>query len=177
MSDPSETLSGRSDTRTKRRARREMRGAWREVYFELLTAGHSLQTIAKTHKVSVDVVRRAVDQAIAERRLDAPERFVHLQVARLNKALQVADHFLTRADHRAVGPYLKVVAELDRYHGLAARYRRLAAPAGSAEPPASPPLFALTHAAPPLEPASPTVLHVEELPTAPEFSVPGEAAL
>ena len=168
MSGPSESSSGRSDTRAKRRARREMRAGCREVYFELLAAGHSLQTIAKMHKVSVDVVRRAVDRAIAERRLDAPERFVHLQVARLNKALQVADHFLTRADHRAVGPYLKVVAELDRYHGLAVQYRRLAAPAGLAEPRPSPPPFALTLAAPALEADAPTVLNVAELAAAPE---------
>jgi hypothetical protein len=36
-------------------------------------------------------VRRAVGQALAKRKLDAPEDYARLQVARLTKALRCAD--------------------------------------------------------------------------------------
>ena len=42
-------------------------------------------------KVSPRTVRREVDRALEERRLDAPERYARLQVARLTKALRLAD--------------------------------------------------------------------------------------
>ncbi len=38
--------------------------------------GWSLQQIADARKVSVRTVQREIDRAIAERRLDAPDRFV-----------------------------------------------------------------------------------------------------
>ena len=80
-------------------------------------------------------VRRAVDRAIAERRLDAPDRYVHLQVARLSKALRAADMRIEKGDLKAVAPFVRVVAELDRYHGLGVRYqRRLDARALAADP-------------------------------------------
>ncbi len=61
-------------------------------------------------------IQREIDRAVAERRLDAPDRFVHLQVARLTKALRVADIRLDRGELAAVAPLVKVVATLDRYH-------------------------------------------------------------
>ena len=92
-------------------------------------------------------VRRAVDRAIAERRLDAPDRYVHLQVARLSKALRAADMRIEEGDLKAVAPFVRVVAELDRYHGLGVKYQRrldaraLAALAADPRPP-----LALAHA-------------------------------
>ncbi len=65
--------------------------------------------------------------------------------------LCVLDGQLDRGDTRAVAPMVKVVAALDRYHGLEARYRRLAIPAIAPEdPPAieSRAPLALTHVAP-----------------------------
>jgi hypothetical protein len=73
-------------------------------------------------------------------------------VARIEKALLAADAAIERGDVRAVSQYLKVVAALDRYHGLATAL----APPEPASPPAQPrlpaaaPPLALTHAAPPL---------------------------
>jgi hypothetical protein len=127
------------DVAKKRRAKRFER---REAYFDLLASGYSYQQIAETMKVTHRSVRRAVDRAVAERRLDSPERYVHLQVARLTKALRLTDMSLDQGDIRAVAPFVRVVAELDRHHGLGFKYqRRLDARVG-AEPPtgALPPL-------------------------------------
>ena len=96
-------------------------------------------------------VRREIDRAIASRRFDAPERYAHLQVARLTKALRLADALIDRGDVRGLAPLVKIVGGLDRYHGLqrpraAPRAPLVAAP----EPPPAAPL-ALTHAAPAAE--------------------------
>ena len=100
-------------------------------------------------KVSAASVRRWIDQAIRDRRLDAPDRYAHVQVARLSKMLCALNSQLERGDMRAVPPMIKVVAALDRYHGFDARYRRLAlpvlAPASVPAIEATAPL-ALTHA-------------------------------
>ena len=74
-----------------------------------------------------------------------PEDYARLQVARLNKALRCADVLLEEGEAKAIPHFVKVVAELDRYHGLT-RPMRLGKPArqlrASRLPP--PPL-ALTH--------------------------------
>ena len=139
--------SERAGVRAGRRARREERIARRETYFDLMASGFSCERIAEEANVSAATVRREVDRAIAERRLDAPERYAHLQVARLTKALRVADASIEQGDLKAVGPLLRLVAALDRYHGLAPQ-RPAQAPAAAAPLalPAPPP--ALTHAAP-----------------------------
>ncbi len=97
----------------------------REAVFELFVSGFSHQQIAKALNASTSTVRRIVDTVVAERRLDAPDRFACVQVARLTKALSHADLKLERGDIRAFTPYLKIVAALDRYHGLDARGRPL----------------------------------------------------
>ena len=90
----------------------------REAMFELFASGHSHQEIAKAFETSPGAVRRVIDTAVAGRRHDAPERFARLQVARLSKALLLADGRLERGDIGAIPPFLKIVAELDRYYGL-----------------------------------------------------------
>ncbi len=142
---------------TRRRKRIERR----EAYFDLLASGYSYRQIAEAMKVTPLSVRRAVDRAIAERRLDAPDRYVHLQVARLSKALLAADMRIEKGDLKAVAPFVRVVAELDRYHGLGVSYQRrldaraLAALAADARPP-----LALAHA--PAGPSEPEPAKVSE---------------
>ena len=157
-SDPA-SPSQRGAVRAQRRARRNARIARRENFFDLVASGYSCRQIAEAAKVSAATVRREIDRAIAERRLDAPERYVHVQVARLAKALRLADASIERGDLKAVGPLVRLVAALDRYHGLGgASAQRAPAAAGAPLPPAeapppalpAPPL-ALTHAAPPLD--------------------------
>ncbi len=115
----------------------ERRGA----VFDLFVSGFSHQQIAKALEVSTATVRRIIDTAVAERRLDAPERFARV------RALSHADFKLAQGDIRAFAAYLKIVDALDRYHGLTARglpFRPaeleavLSAPPPLALPPASP---------------------------------------
>ena len=90
----------------------------REMYFDLLVSGYSIEQIASHTKTSVSAVRRAVGQALAKRRLDTPEDYARLQVARLTKALRCADVSLEEGDLKAIAPFLKVVRELNLYHGV-----------------------------------------------------------
>jgi hypothetical protein len=120
----------------------------REVYFELLVSGYSIEQIASRAKHSPSAIRRAVGQALAKRRLDAPEDYARLQVLGLTKALRCADVSLEEGDLRAIAPFVKVVRELNLYHAVKVGSAR---PARSALPdiaPTSPPL-ALTHSSDP----------------------------
>ena len=139
MSDPkSPTRAARRAEARKFRIARAMR---RREYFELIVAGYSHEQVAARLGVSISTVRREVDRVVAARPCEAPEGFASLQVARLHKALRVVDCALDEGRLSAVGPLMRVVAELDRYHG---REARLAA-APAALPPPSPAPLALTH--------------------------------
>jgi DNA-binding CsgD family transcriptional regulator len=149
MTDDSTPSTPAADRRAQGRARRATRFARRERYFNLMASGYTYSQIAKTVRTSVATVRREIDRALAERRLDAPERFAQLQVARLAKALRLAEAAVELGELKAIATYLRVVAALDRYHELAA---------GTPPPrraPEAPPLAlpappkALTFAAPP----------------------------
>ncbi len=152
MTAESEPASNAAEKRTAAKARRGAAAIRRQRCLEALTAGWTVEQIAEMLKISVRTVRREVDRALDDRRLDAPERYVHLQVLRLTKALRLADVAIGRGDLKAVGPLVKVVAALDRYHGLADKLA-LKSNASAAPPLPAPPL-ALTFAAPPLEPVA-----------------------
>jgi hypothetical protein len=98
------------------------------VAFEAMIGGWSIERIAELRKVRPRTIRREIDRTLDERRLDAPDRYAHLQVARLTRELRVADAALNRGDLRAIDPMVQVVRELDRYHGLRA-FSRAALPA------------------------------------------------
>jgi hypothetical protein len=137
--------SERARKRAVGKTRREASIKRQEAYFDLLVSGYSIEQIASRTKKSPSAVRRVVGQALAKRRLDAPEDYARLQVARLTKALRCADVSLEEGDLKAIGPFLKVVRELNLYHGVNVGSAGLAAPAAAPEiAPASPPL-ALTH--------------------------------
>jgi hypothetical protein len=124
---------------------RELSVKRREGYFDLLVSGYSVEQIASAAKTSSATVRRVIGQALAKRRLDAPEDYAGLQVARLTKALRCADVSLERGDLKAIAPFVKVVRELNLYHGVNVDSARLAPPATLPEiAPIAPPL-ALTH--------------------------------
>ena len=153
MSNAPDNLSKRQRQREATRGRRLATAERRRTVFELVVSGHSYEAIARETGLSPTALRRDVGKAIAARAIEAPERYVHLQVARIEKALLAADAAIERGDVRAVSQYLKVVAALDRYHGLTAA---LAPPEPAAAPTqprlvAPAPPLALTHAAPPLE--------------------------
>jgi DNA-binding CsgD family transcriptional regulator len=112
-------LTPTPDLRAQRRTRRESKIARRERYFQLMTSGYSCGQIAKMVQISAATIRREVDRALAERRLDAPEQFAQVQVARLVKALRLAEAAIELGELKAVATYLRVIAALDRYHEMA----------------------------------------------------------
>jgi hypothetical protein len=144
MSNESKLTSQRARKRASGKTLREALMKRRETYFDLLVSGYSVEQIASHTKTSTSAVRRAVGQALARRRLDTPEDYARLQVARLTKALRCADVSLEEGDLKAIAPFLKVVRELNLYHGINVGS---AGPAPVAPPeiaPTAPPL-ALTH--------------------------------
>jgi hypothetical protein len=137
--------SERARKRALGKTLRDLSTKRREGYFDLLVAGYSIEQIASAMKKSPATVRRVIGQALAKRQLDAPEDYARLQVARLTKALRCADESLEEGDVKAIAPFLKVVRELNLYHGVNVGSARLAAPAAPPEiaPRALP--LALTH--------------------------------
>ena len=129
MTHDQEPQSGRERERAGAKARKKARLAWSQNSFDLLASGYTPEQIAEVRRVSVRTIRREIDSAIARRRLEAPERYVHLQVARLTKALRFADAALGRGDLKAVRALVEVVAAMDRYHGLRDAFRERATPA------------------------------------------------
>ncbi len=121
MTDSPPPTEARETVRARRLERRMRRAEWRQSCFELVSAGHSYAEVAKLLMVSERTVRRDVARAIDERRLDAPERYIHLQVDRLTRALRTADGRVERGDMKAVIPLIKLIGALDRYHGLKSR--------------------------------------------------------
>jgi hypothetical protein len=120
MTDDPASPTQAAGVRAKRRARREKKVAQRERYFDLMISGYSCSQIARMVQASAATVRRELDRALAERRLDAPEHFASVQVARLMKALRLAEAAIELGELKAVTTYLRVVGELDRYHELTA---------------------------------------------------------
>ncbi len=129
VSDQPKLTSERARKRAAGKIRRELLIRRREAYFDLLVSGYSIEQIACHTKMSVSAVRRAVGQALAKRQLDAPEDHARLQVARLSKALRCADVSLEEGDLKAIAPFLKVVRELNLYHGVNVGPARLSPPA------------------------------------------------
>ena len=126
--------SGRARMRKAARERREERLRRDEDILDLVVSGYAQETIARKLRLSAKTVRRATARAIDKRRLDGGAHYVHLQ------AMRVVDVNLENGDIKAIGPLLQVMAQLDKYHALAA---------------SAPPPRLLAQAAPPLALAAP----------------------
>ena len=110
--------SERARQRAAGKIRRELSIKRQEAYFDLLVSGYSVEQIAIAMKKSPATVRRVVGLSLAKRRLDPPEDYARIQVARLTKALRCVDLSLEEGDLKAIAPFVKVVRELNLYHGL-----------------------------------------------------------
>jgi hypothetical protein len=144
MPDEPNQTSERARKRSAGRILREALMKRRETYFDLLVSGYSIEQIASHTENSPSAIRCAINQALAKRQLDAPENYARLQVARLTKALRCADVSLEDGDVNAIAPFLKVVRELNLYHGVNVGSARHAPAAPPEIAPTSAPL-ALTH--------------------------------
>ena len=74
MSDDPKPTSERARKRALGKILREAAIKRRETYFDLLVSGYSIDEIASHTNKSPSAVRRAVAQALANRRLGGPER-------------------------------------------------------------------------------------------------------
>jgi hypothetical protein len=89
----------------------------------LLNRGASVPEIAASEGLTLKRMRNLVREILAERMPQPPAEFLALQVSRLNEALLVS--FTATHDPKdgtnfeAVDRVVKIVRELDRYHGFA----------------------------------------------------------
>jgi hypothetical protein len=90
----------------------------------LLNRGASVPEIAASEGLTLKRMRNVVRDILAERMPQPPAEFLALQVSRLNEALLVS--FTAMHDpvegtnFEAVDRIVRIVRELDRYHGFAA---------------------------------------------------------
>ena len=102
-----------------------------------LNSGLSIAEIATRERVTDRGMRKYVRGLLARRAPEPPAEFMALQVSRLNEALFVSYNAMSGANLEAVDRVVKIVRELDRYHGFTAADapRRRDRP-GSRRPPA-----------------------------------------
>jgi hypothetical protein len=112
--------SARAKVRSLQRERKQLRAERREMIFDMLVAGFRHDEIANHFGVSVKSLRHEIDRALDERRPAAPQRYVNLQLARLDKAMTVVYEAMHDANLEAVPLLFKVQAQYDRYQGFSA---------------------------------------------------------
>jgi hypothetical protein len=114
---PSEIRSRNRQLKSRREAQR-MSAARKERIFSNLVLGMTHAAIARHEDCSLQTVRQTIARELASRRIDAAEDYAKLQIERLNGALAAAHGKMLDGDMAGLDRVLKVVAELDRYHGL-----------------------------------------------------------
>ncbi len=85
----------------------------------------SVVEIAAQVGLSEKRMRAVIREILARRMPHPPEQFVAIQLSRLNEALLVAYSAMSLTNLKAVDQVVKIVRELDRYHGCVAAERRL----------------------------------------------------
>jgi DNA-binding CsgD family transcriptional regulator len=113
-------------TARRNRAEREAR------IVSLLNRGVAIAEIAAREGLSPKRMRNLVREILARRMPQPPAEFLALQVSRLNEALLVSYSAMQNcesgANFEAVDRVVKIVRELDRYHGFAPRGEPTRAP-------------------------------------------------
>jgi hypothetical protein len=85
----------------------------------LLNAGVSVAEIAQSERVTERNMRATVRDILARRAPQPPAEFLAVQVSRLSEALLVSYSAMGGGNLEAVDRVVKIVRELDRYHGFA----------------------------------------------------------
>ena len=122
------SIASRRATRLKR-AEREAR------IIAYLNRGVSADEIAAREGLTLKRMRNLVREILARRMPQPPAEFVALQISRLNEALLVSYSAMSGANLEAVDRVVKIVRELDRYHGFALAPRAHEEPQGRRLPP------------------------------------------
>jgi hypothetical protein len=131
-----DTMAADAKPRRRRITKREL--AKRDLRFvEKLAAGATIEEIAASEGISVKWARERKAALLASRVIDTPHEFIKLQIRRLSEAMLVSYSAMSLGDLSAVDKVIKVVRELDRYHGFAPdrSAQRHAAPLSAAPPP------------------------------------------
>ncbi len=95
---------------------------------DYLNRGVSVAEIAARIGVGEKRMRAIIGEILVRRQPAPPQEFVAIQVSRLNVALLVAFSAMTDMNLKAVDRVVRIVRELDRYHGFAPARRRRPAP-------------------------------------------------
>ena len=112
---PAAPCSPTIDARAARLAKFERE----RLIVDYLNRGVSVPEIAAHVGVSEKRMRAIIREILARRMPAPPEEFVAIQVSRLNEALLVAYSAMSGMNLKAVDRVVKIVRELDRYHGFA----------------------------------------------------------
>jgi len=129
---PSPAPRPRNHSIEARREARALKAARERLIVDCLNRGLSMAEIAQRTGVTEKRMRAAIREILARREPQAPDEFVAMQVGRLNEALNVAYSAMSRENLGAVRLVVRIVRELDRYHGFAPSARRAAR--GGAQP-------------------------------------------
>jgi hypothetical protein len=106
-------------TKASRAARHEKFERERRIV-NYLNAGVSVAEIAAREGVTHRRMRAVVQEILARRMPAPPAEFLAMQVGRLNEALLISYSAMAGDNPEAVDRYVRIVRELDRYHGFAA---------------------------------------------------------
>ena len=124
MSDTVETApSARGRLAEARRAARQRKASREKRIVESLNCGVSIFEIAEREDVSEKRMRALVRDVLARRMPEPPAQFLAMQVNRLNEALRLSFGAMSGAKLQAVDRVVRIVRELDRYHGFVAAER------------------------------------------------------
>ena len=124
-----------------RRAKRLLKARREGRIVQFLNRGVSIAEIAAREGVTEKRMRAVIRDILARRMPAPPAEFLALQMSRLNEALVVAYGAMSGGNLQAVDRVVKIVRELDRYHGLfVAAERRLSPGEPRLEAPAESPL-------------------------------------
>jgi DNA-binding CsgD family transcriptional regulator len=116
---PSPSKTAKRPKLTARAAARQRKAEREQKIVAQLNAGLSIAEIAAREGVTERRIRQCVQEILAKRAPRAPAEFAALQVSRLNEALLVAYSAMGGQNLEAVDRVVRIVRELDRYHGLA----------------------------------------------------------
>ena len=101
----------------RRKGRRARVGREQQIV-NLLNAGVSIAEIAQSQGVTHRRMQTIVAEILARRAPQPPVEFVAVQISRLSEALLVSYSAMGGGNLEAVDRVVKIVRELDRYHGL-----------------------------------------------------------
>src|SRR5271163_1361574 len=126
MSDTMETVPlavPRDRSVEARRAARQVKASRERRIIASLNRGVPVAVIAEWEDVGEKRMRALVRDILARRMPEPPAQFLAMQVSRLNEALRVSFDAMSGANFQAVDRVVKIVRELDRYHGFVAAER------------------------------------------------------